>query len=149
MQGRSLKTTPPTTITDLGSGFSVFGIFKIFKFSIPRKIFFEKLFFKNVSFFIKIMLMRSSTHSSDPVPPLGTVYLLFYAEPKNGKSIKNENHSIFATSESFVNPLGNWGFGICLGWFWCSKIVKKSFLIKKNRFLVNLRHFYNIYLNIV
>ena len=27
--------------------------------------------------------------------------------------------------------------------------MKKLFLIKKNRFLVNLRHFYNIYLNIV
>ena len=27
--------------------------------------------------------------------------------------------------------------------------MKKSFLIKKNRFLVNLRHFYNTYLNIV
>ena len=66
------------------------------------------------------------------------------------KPIKiRENHSIFTTSESYVNSLGNWDFGICLGWFWCLKISKKSFLIEKNSFLVNLRHFYNIYLNIV
>ena len=39
---------------------------------------------------------------------------------------KRENHSIFTTSESRVNLVGNWDFGICLGWFWCSKISKKN-----------------------
>ena len=122
-------------------------IFFFGKSRIFQRNFFELMIFlgeiKNISnneiFFWKIKNISKKNFGINEI---------FFWKIKN-ISIKNENHSIFATSESFVNPLGNWGFGICLGWFWCSKIVKKSFLIKKNRFLVNLRHFYNTYLNIV
>ena len=61
---------------------------------------------------------------------------------------KRENHSIFTTSESRVNLVGNWDFGICLGWFWCSKISKNSDLIFFTRFLMKYRHFYTTYMNI-
>ena len=76
---------------------------------------FEKLYFSD--FFIKTMLMRSSVLSSNSVTLPDTVHLLSEAEPKIEKSLKKEKHCIFTTSESLVNSLGKWDFGI----FWLTK----------------------------
>lgn len=65
---------------------SIFGIFDILKFSIVEKIFFENFFWKTFLFFIKIMLMRPSIHSSDPVTLPDTVHLLSEDESKTEKS---------------------------------------------------------------
>ena len=66
-----------------------FGIFENLNISISKKNILKKFFFNVFLFFIKMMLIRSSLPSSNPVTLLGTIVLLSETDPNVGKSRKS------------------------------------------------------------